>query len=67
MYGKAWRAVLDSIKCTNVLTSLEGYTSFAALRIGGLTDLELPNADLCYASACLLQHSTSSLTRLNLG
>ncbi len=62
-----WNAVAEALEGATALTCLDGYTSFAALRAGAVSELGLSGVDLGTVAARFAPRSASCLTKLELG
>ena len=60
-----WAAVADALERVTSLTSLNGCGHYAAIRAGGLRELELDGTELGVWAARFLERSGSTLTRLH--
>ena len=56
----------DALEAAPFLTSLNGCNQYAAIRAGGMEDMQLQNTDLALWAVLFLERSASSLTNLSL-
>ena len=61
-----WAAVADALERVTSLTSLNGCDQYAAIRAGGLAEINLDSTGLEVWAARFLERSASTLTRLDL-
>ncbi len=66
MAPTGWTAIIDALEAVTSLTSLNGCDSYAAIRTGGQTRLELGGSELGIAVARYLPRSADTLTELDL-
>ncbi len=61
-----WTAIADALEGITSLTSLNAYSHYAAIRAGGLAELQLAGTELAVAVARYLPRSADTLTALDL-
>ncbi len=66
MGAAGWTAIADALEEITSLTSLNTYTGYAAIRAGGLAELELAGTELAVVVARYLARSADTLTTLDL-